>query len=133
MPYYGMQLELTPNYDERTRLTTYMALFSTLSSLAGSWVLAVITSAWFIHAPDGKGNILIGMKAGCWYIASAIILFGLLPAIFVKERYYNAEASRQAPERFWNSMKESAQCKPLWALIGISFFLVLGKHGLEHA
>jgi GPH family glycoside/pentoside/hexuronide:cation symporter len=26
MPYYGLQLELTPNYDERTRLTAVMAL-----------------------------------------------------------------------------------------------------------
>ena len=126
MPYYGLQLELTPNYDERTRLSSYMALFSKLSSLAGGWVLAFVTGRWFINAATGKGDILVGMKTGCWFISGAIILFGLCPALFVKERYYDAEAKKQKPERFWKSIKESAQCKPLWALIGISFFLLLG-------
>ncbi|MDD3277213.1 MAG: MFS transporter, partial [Kiritimatiellales bacterium] len=27
---------------------------------------------------------------------------------------------------FWKSMKESAGCKPLWSLISVSFFLVMG-------
>lgn len=126
MPYYGLQLELTPNYDERTRLSSFMAFFSKVSSLAGGWVLAVVTGAWFINPATGKGDILIGMRTGCWFIAGAIIVFGLLPALFVKERYYDKEARLQKPERFWTSMKESAQCKPLWSLIGISFFLVLG-------
>ncbi len=126
MPYYGMQLELTPNYDERTRLTSWMAFFSTISNLAGGWILAILTSSWFIDPHTGKGDLMIGMKTGCWFIAAAIIGFGILPAIFVKERYYDAESSRQTREPFWQSMKESAQCQPLWALIGVSFFLVLG-------
>lgn len=126
MPYYGLQLELTPDYDERTRLSSWMALFSKLSSLAGGWVLAFVTGSWFINPATGKGDILIGMKTGAWIIAACIILFGLLPALFVKERYYDAEVGKQQKEKFWTSMKESASCGPLWALIGISFFLVLG-------
>jgi GPH family glycoside/pentoside/hexuronide:cation symporter len=126
MPYYGLQLELTPNYDERTRLSSWMALFSKLSSLAGGWVLAIVTGSWFLNPATGKADIVLGMKAGSWVIAGTIIFFGLLPALFVKERYYDGEARRQAPEPFWKSMKESASCGPLWALIGVSFFLVLG-------
>ena len=127
MPYYGLQLELTPDYDERTRLTSWMAFFSTISNLGGGWILAVLTSRWFINPQTGKGDIRIGMHTGCWFIAAAIIGFGLLPAIFVKERYYDAEGSRQPREPFWQSVRESASCQPLWALIGISFFLVLGS------
>ena len=44
MPYYGLQLELTPNYDERTRLTAWMTLFSKLSGLLGGWALAISTA-----------------------------------------------------------------------------------------
>ncbi len=126
MPYYGMQLELTPSYDERTRLTSWMTLFSKVSALAGGWILAFVTGSWFINPETGKGDILIGMKTASWFIAACIIAFGLLPALFVKERYYESETSKQPRDPFWRSVKESAACRPLWALIGISFFLVLG-------
>lgn len=127
MPYYGLQMELTPNYDERTRLAGWMALFGKISNLAGGWVLALATSQLFADPATGKGDILIGMKVIGWFIAGAILLFGLAPALFVRERYYEREASRQPKEPFWKSVKESAACKPLWLLIGISFFMVLGS------
>lgn len=131
MPYYGMQLELTPNYDERTRLASWMAFFGTISNLAGGWMIAILTSAWFANPQTGKGDIVLGMRTGCWFIAAAIVVFGLLPAVFVKERYYQAESSTQARESFWQSLKESARCRPLWSLIGISFFLVLGMSSVS--
>lgn len=58
---------------------------------------------------------------------AGIVVFGMLPALFVKERYYKTESSKQAPDPFWRSVRESATCKPLWSLILISFFLVLGS------
>lgn len=125
MPYYGLQMELTSNYDERTRLSSYMALFSKLSSLAGGWVLAFVTGGWFINATTGKGDIVIGMRTGCWLISAAILLFGICPALFVKERYRGGRAPKPR-DPFWNSVKESARCAPLWALIGVSFCLLVG-------
>ncbi|AHF90051.1 sodium:melibiose symporter [Opitutaceae bacterium TAV5] len=157
MPYYGMQLELTPNYDERTRLTAWMTLFGKISSLAGSWLLLFVIfvgmlalgdpkalegkpaflqkllsgiQPWltsFTNPHPGEKPIVVGMRLVCWLIALGIVCFGLLPALFVKERYYKAEASKQASEPFWKSIGESIRCTPLWALISISFFLVLGS------
>lgn len=126
MPYYGMQLELTPNYDERTRLASWMAIFSKFSAFAGGWVMAFVTSSLFINPETGKGDIVIGMKTACWMIAGAILVFGILPPLFVKERYYNAEAKKQPKQSFIQSIKESARLKPLWSLIGVSFFLAFG-------
>lgn len=156
MPYYALQLELTPDYDERTRLTAWMTLFGKLSSLLGGWLLTFVIFvgllaqndpkafegksdflrslfAWaqpwlaFVgHAEPGEKPIVVGMKAACWLIALAILVIGILPALFVKERYYAAEASKQPREPFWQSIKGSSRCGPLWALILISFFLVLG-------
>jgi GPH family glycoside/pentoside/hexuronide:cation symporter len=127
MPYYGFQMELTPNYDERTRLTSWVAAFGKLSALMGGWILAIATSHWFLNPVTGKGDILIGMKVLCWFLAGGIMLFGLLPALFVKERFYEGEANHQPREPFWKSIKDSAQCRPLWTLIGITFFMILGS------
>lgn len=126
MPYYGLQLELTPDYDERTRLASWMAVFGKLASFAGTWVMAFVTCSWFINPATEKGDILIGMKTACWLIAGLIILFGIVPALFVKERQSVAAIAAQPKEPFWKSVKESFRCAPLWCLIGISFFLVLG-------
>lgn len=156
MPYYGLQLELTPNYDERTRLTAVMTLISKLTSLVTGWAFVVVVflgtvahgdltslaqrpqwmrdlAAWLqpllqgiAEAPASQDPIVTGMQIACWPIAAMIFVFGILPAIFVKERYYAKEASKQAAEPFWKSVGESLRCAPLWSLISVSFFLVMG-------
>ena len=156
MPYYGLQLELTPNYDERTRLAAWMTLFGKLSLLAGSWGLPIVLwlgsvalaepdalighGAWvdrlsqwaqpWLNTLSGANAddqpIIVGMRVACWLIALCIMVLGLLPPLFVKERYYKVEASRQTKDSFLQGLKESLSCKPLWPLIFISFFLVLG-------
>ncbi|PAW78011.1 MAG: sodium:melibiose symporter [Verrucomicrobia bacterium Tous-C9LFEB] len=155
IPYYGMQLELTPNYDERTRLTGWMTFFSKLSYLAGGWLLSSVmligmvvsgktpehASGWLeqqaltllqpliVLFPVGSQSekpIVVGMQILCPFIALGILLFGLLPALFVQERYYATEASFQKKESFWQSIQESIQCRPLWSLNAAAFFLLMG-------
>lgn len=156
IPYYGMQLELTPSYDERTRLTGWMTFFSKLSYLAGGWLLALVILVGMLATGDpaalegkapwlrdllgaiqpalaslsgaepGEKPIVAGMRLVCWAIAAGILVFGLLPALFVKERYYEAEASRQERESFWGSLRESLRSPPLWLLNVLVFFLLLG-------
>jgi GPH family glycoside/pentoside/hexuronide:cation symporter len=103
-----------------------MALGGKLSGVLNGWVLAIVTSSLFLNPLTGKGDIVIGMKTAGWYIAGIIIVLGLLPVFFVKERYYATDAKRQPQEGFLKSLKDSGGCGPLWSLIGVSFFLVLG-------
>lgn len=156
MPYYGMQLELTPNYDERTRLTVVMAFVGKVTSFVVGWTFVVVVfvgtvakgdlseladkpgwlqslaagiQPWLTSmAGDNVDDkpIVLGMKILCWVFAVMIIVLGAMPALFVKERYYEKEAKKQANDPFWKSLKESARCKPLWSLIAVSFFLVMG-------
>jgi GPH family glycoside/pentoside/hexuronide:cation symporter len=127
MPYFGLQLELTPNYDERTRLTAWMTFCGKFTGLMGGWTLAVLTSHWFANPVTGKADIVHALQTCSWFIAGFILVAGLLPPIFVKERYYEAEAKNQPTDPLWQSIRESMHCEPLWLLIGISFFLVIGS------
>lgn len=126
MPYYGLQMEMTPNYDERTRLTGWMTAVGKVTLLFGGAALWAVGSSWFADPQTGRADIVKGVRTLAPLMALLSIVFGLLPAIFVKERYYEAEAAAQPKEKFWVSVKESFRCKPLWFLIGISFFQVLG-------
>ncbi len=156
MPYYGLQLELTPSYDERTRLSGWMTLFNKLSSLAGGWALAFVMVAGsvalnepgafdgfsesvanflrsigpWLHtiagAQEGDKPIVVGMRLCAWLIAATILVLGLMPALFVKERYYKSETVRQPPVPIWQNIRESARCRPIWTLILITFLLIIG-------
>lgn len=126
MSYYSLQLELTPDYDERTRLTAWLTFFGKFSLLVGGWVMAFATGPWFADPETGAPDIVAGMRACGWIIAGGMLCFGLLPALFVRERYYEAEARKQTREPLIQSLRESGGCLPLWALIGASFFLIVG-------
>lgn len=125
MSYYSLQLELTPDYDERTRITAWMTFFGKFSLLAGGWVMALATGGLFTDA-TGRPDIVAGMRICGWVIAGGILLFGFLPALFVRERYYKIETKQLPRVSLFQSLRESARCKPLWSLIGTSFFLIVG-------
>ncbi|MFA6288924.1 MAG: MFS transporter [Opitutaceae bacterium] len=125
MPFAAMQMELTPNYDERTRLMAWTAFFAKCFNLLGGWSMAIITSSLFANAITGKPDIVRGMQAFSWLVAGLILILGLLPAIIGRERYYKKEVAHQAKEPFWSSLKESVGNGPLWALIGVAFCLML--------
>lgn len=157
MPYFGLQLELTPNYDERTRLAAWNSAFAKLGYLGMGWVFAFILLAgalatgdpkalddksdfvrgaleavqplfaWLASPVNGETPLVVGMRAVGWFLAIAMFAFGAAPAIFVRERYYKAEAQRQPKTPFFQSVRETFHCKPLWQLIGMTFFLLVGS------
>ncbi len=160
MPYYSLQMELTPNYDERTRLSAWMALFGKIANLGASWILLLVIGvgtlaigdpsffegktqwlsdalagiqpliAALAHPQPGEKPIVVGARLVAWGMAACILCFGLLPALFVGERYYDTETQKQKKNPFWKSVGESFRCKPLWGLIAIDFFLLLGNNSV---
>jgi GPH family glycoside/pentoside/hexuronide:cation symporter len=132
IPYYGMQMELTPNYHERTRLAAWMSAFYKTVAIAGGWTMALISSSYFADPVTGKPDLVNGMQHLCWVFAVLLLVFGLSPAIFVRERDYgvtvSADGRVSAPrEPFWKNIRESIENKPLWILIGVSFLVVIGS------
>lgn len=162
MPYYGMQLELTPNYDERSRLTAWMAFCGKLFYLGAGWFMPFLLvlgsialgesdavtgegsffakilmpfQSWLSTLPGvnaGEKPIVVGMRLACWAVVAGTLFFGLLPALFVKERYYKAATKYQPKESLLKSIRETFSCRPLWILISVSFFLSLGTSSVAN-
>ncbi|MCP5533662.1 MAG: MFS transporter [Akkermansiaceae bacterium] len=130
MPYYGLQLEMTPNYDERTRVAAWYTAVGKIASVGMGWVMAIVTGPWFVDAVTGKPDIVRGVQVFSFCLAPLILVFGIIPGLFVKERYYAKETSRQQKVPFLTSLKESLTCKPLWWLILISFCHVFGIYSI---
>lgn len=133
MPYYGLQMELTPNYDERTRLASWIMVIAKLSGLALGWLPWLVASEYFANPDTGKPDIVNGTLQVSWFIAGLILTLGVLPGLFVRERFKAKPRGSEVPgeskprQSFWAAMRDSATCRPLWALIGVSFLFVFGN------
>ena len=119
-PWVALGYELTPDYNERTRLMGVQNFVSNIAFVIGPWFLVIMTNAaWFRN-----------QMAGARFLALAIcvttILLGVIPAIFLRERMHagsgDADADADGPT-FGESVIEFLG--GLWQTVKTGPFLML--------
>ena len=117
MPYASLGSELTPNYHERTSVMAFKAFMQKIAGVyvAGSWWIA----RSFGRDPiTGRPDILAGARFAAAVAGAIMILAGVGPFLFVKERYYQ-RARTQEKTRFWATCRETYGFRPFGALLAI--------------
>ncbi|HEX4085771.1 MAG TPA: MFS transporter [Chthoniobacteraceae bacterium] len=126
MPYYSLQLEMTPDYNERTNVTAYRAFAQQIMNLLAGWVLALAACPLLSRHADHSPDLVNGMR----YISIALglltIALGVLPGLFVPERYYRKDASKQSAENIWTGLKQTFSRKPFLWILAIVFSKTFG-------
>lgn len=102
VPYESFSLELTPDYKERTSVASYKLVISSLAGLLVGWSWYITQLPIFNDPLTGKPDILIGARALSVVAGVGVLLFGLAPVFFARERYY-ASASKQAKVSLWSN------------------------------
>jgi GPH family glycoside/pentoside/hexuronide:cation symporter len=130
MPYQSMIMEMTPDYNERTRVAEIRGYFQSAAGLVVgfSWWLAL--RPMFAVANEA-GEMVPSTANGMRYISIGIsvliALFGVMPAIFVKERYYENElTSNQEKVGLIKSLKDTLKNGPFVILSIFTIFFLLG-------
>jgi glycoside/pentoside/hexuronide:cation symporter, GPH family len=120
IPLYGLTYEMTPDYKERTRVTAFAGFFNKVGELGYCFLFPIACLPFF-------GSVVHGVHVIGW--ATGLIfmgLVGLLPALFVKERYYQHVVSKKRVKvRFWDSLKAAAQSRSFMVLVGLTVCQVL--------
>ena len=79
-PWVALGYELTPDYHERTRLMGVQNFIGQLAYLVAPWFLWFMTNErWFGDQVEGASRVALAVGA-------LAIVFGVLPAIFLRER-----------------------------------------------
>jgi len=94
-PWVAFGYEMTPDYHERTRLMGTQNFISQLAYVIGPWFLLFIQNEnYFDDMVDGASGLSI-------MIAITVIVIGITPAIFLRERFQdiaNTETSEKHPQ-----------------------------------
>ena len=86
-PWVALGYELTPDYNERTRLMGTQNFIGQVPYMIAPYFLAIMTSErWFDNMVDGAAGLSI-------IIAVAVIAIGVMPAIFLRERFQDIAAA----------------------------------------
>jgi GPH family glycoside/pentoside/hexuronide:cation symporter len=127
MPYQSMLMEMTPDYNERTRVTEIRGYLQTLAGFANGWIWWITLRPLFASPLTGEPSTANGMRYVSLGIAVIILVFGLVPALFVKERYYeSAVMKRQQKINLFRSLKETFSNVPFVILCFFTLCFLLG-------
>jgi GPH family glycoside/pentoside/hexuronide:cation symporter len=127
MPYQSMLLEMTADYNERTSITSYRALFQNLASIVVTWVWAITQLPFFVDAATGRADTLGGIRAVSFVMAILILVLGLLPALFLRERHYAKLAEGGAGRvRLVDSFRKTLSNRPFQIIIAFSVLFAFG-------
>lgn len=85
-PWVALGYELTPDYHERTRLMGVQNFVSQLAYAVAPWFLLIMQLDYFDDMVEGAANLAI-------LIGLVVIVLGVMPAIFLRERYQLLSAS----------------------------------------
>ena len=135
-PWVALGYELTPDYHERTRLMGTQNFIGQLAYVIGPYFLAIMNSKLLFD------NMVEGASGLALAIAGSVIVIGILPAIFLRERFVaiaEAEAHEKGTEpdsagsvmlraikEFFTGFATSLKFKPFLKLCAATFLVFNG-------
>ena len=115
-PWVALGYELTPDYNERTRLMGVQNFVSNTVFVIAPWFLVIVTNAaWFRNQMDGARFVALA-------ICVATIVLGVLPALLLRERRIGGGGRADRPG-FWRSVADFFG--GLWRTLSTGPFLLL--------
>ncbi len=111
-PWVALGYELTPDYDERTRLMGVQNFIAQLAWVAAPWFLLVMELPVFGDMRQGAAALAIGLALAC-------AAFGVLPALVLRERHAVAEPTPQRVSSDDSASQPLARvAAAIWGFIG---------------
>jgi len=131
IPFQCLLLEMTPSAKERTNISAMRSYFGNAAGLLVGWVWFFTQLSVFNDA-SGKPDIILGARWITSIFAVVVIAIGVLPALFVKERFYH-QAEKQPKVSLKDNFRLTFTNKPFVLLVFFTLLFTIGtssKNGL---
>jgi glycoside/pentoside/hexuronide:cation symporter, GPH family len=122
VPWYALGYELAPNYDERTRLMAFPSILGPVGQIFVSWLFPLTQLPIFTDTMHGIR--WVGSGAGL-----VIVIFGLIPAFFLKERFGSVRApgeKKKPRQSLLAGLKSAAKNGPFLRLTAAVTLVLIG-------
>ena len=131
VPFQSLLMEMTPDYDERTRVTSIRGIFQSLAGLFNGfcwWLSLRPVFSMTNEAGELVPSTINGMRYISLGVALTILILGLLPALFVKERYYTSGlVESQKRVSLFEGLKITLSCGPFLVLCVFTVLFLFGQ------
>lgn len=114
VPYTALGFELTPDYDERTRVLRWRMLIGLIGSLSAAWLFSLAAAEYFPNIGVGAFWVTIGVSV-------VVLIAGLIPTFGCKE---NLEIEEQEPIKILPAIKYTMTNKP-FVILFISYVTII--------
>lgn len=130
-PWVALGYELTPDYHERTRLMGVQFFIGSIAYVIAPWFLLIMQSdRWYDDMIQGAAGLAI-------IIGVAVAIIGVIPAIFLRERFTHVEPEIDSPAdsrsaivrnliEFFTGFALALKFKPFLKLCAATFFVFNG-------
>ena len=129
-PFIGLGYEMTPDYNERTRLMAVGQFFGQMAWMIAPWfwILSGNSDLCFEESTTGVRVLSV-------WVGGASIILGALPALFCKElKLPDLEGESKLSmkklasnlKEFWTAIVQTLTCKPFVKLCGATFLIFNG-------
>ncbi|MCB1182297.1 MFS transporter [bacterium] len=134
-PWVALGYELTPDYNERTRVMGTQNFIGQLAFTVSPWFLLIMNSGKFFRNEAGEPDQVAGAFGLAVVIGLVTIALGILPAIFLRERMAAvavAEMDAQRPgfaesmKSFFAGFKTTLSSGPFLKLCATAFLVFNG-------
>lgn len=125
IPWTALGYELTPDYNERTRVMEIRAYMGKAVGIVGPWMYA------FMQLPLWGGDTMLGARWMGVIVGLILIVAGIIPVIFLTERFFT-KASKQEKVSILKSIWMTLKNGPFMMMVAITFFTNLGGRTVNH-
>ncbi len=127
-PFVAFGYEMTPDYHERTRLHAFANTAGQLAWLGVPWFYAIMASELFESTTHGARTLSL-------WVGGAIMLLGIVPAIFCRERMASLQPVQSSSglsgvtenlKDFFSGIVSTLKCAPFVKLCAATFLVFNG-------
>ena len=120
VPYQSLTYEMSPDYDERTKVMGHSSFWYKFGEFFYQWVIPATTLSIFTSQ-------MMGVQVINWVVGVVVLgVIGAIPAIFGRERYFR-RAAAQEKVAFWPAFRAAMSNRAVMILMALTMLKLIAN------